>query len=336
VNVEGISKYDPTIRILPKTEYRDEIVFRIAGDGFLQEAYGRKPTTEMDLKKILLKVFRVHAVRRAIEEAEIKGLIEIVPSFETILYHFNPLEIDINTLIDKIIEIENEIQDVESIELETRLIRLPIVFDESEVRECIKRYVRTIRPDAPNCKNGSNLEYVARYNGITVEELKKKFLKTEWFVATIGFYPGLPFCLPLDPTCALTAPKYNPPRTWTPEGAVDLADYVSTIFGVPSAGGYQLIGRTAPIFQASQKHPQFKESPVLLRPGDIIKYYETSEEELHEIYKLVHEIGGGWEYDIRPYKFRLKSWLKIFEEKEKEIKEFRERQEYGRKTTPVP
>jgi len=330
------SKYNSTLKILPKTEYRDEIVFRIAGDGFLQEAYGRKSTTNIDIKNTLLKVFRVHAVRRKLEETEIKGLIEIVPSFETILYHFDPLEIDINTLIGEIIAIENEIQSLENIELETRLIRLPIVFDESEVRKCIEKYVKTIRPDAPNCKNGSNLEYVASYNGITVEELKEKFLKTEWFVATIGFYPGLPFYLPLDPTCALTAPKYNPPRTWTPEGTVDLADYVSTIFGVPSAGGYQLIGRTAPIFQAVQKHLQFKESPVLLKPGDVIKYYEISEEELHEIYKLVHEIGSGWEYDIKPIKFSLKSWLKMYKEKEKELEEFRKKQEYGRKVTPIP
>ncbi|HDN73917.1 MAG TPA: hypothetical protein ENG16_02695, partial [Archaeoglobus sp.] len=62
------SKYNSTLKILPKTEYRDEIVFRIAGDGFLQEAYGRKSTTNIDIKNTLLKVFRVHAVRRKLEE----------------------------------------------------------------------------------------------------------------------------------------------------------------------------------------------------------------------------------------------------------------------------
>jgi len=149
------------------------------------------------------------------------------------------------------------------------------------------------------------------------------------------FYPGVVLCFPLDPTCAVTAPKYNPARTWTAAGTIDLADFTTSIMAVESAGGYQLIARTAPVFQPGQKHPQFKESPNLCRTTDIVKYYEISEKELREIYRAVDE-GGEWKYDITERKFSLKDWFKFCEQVKDETEEFRKKQEYGRKVTPLP
>jgi len=328
------SKYDPLVKVMPKTLYRSEIFFRVAGDEFLEVAYGTEEAVT-GLKDMLLNIFRVIIVNKKVKDANIKGLKETVPGGRTNLYKFDPSKINIRELADEISAIESEVESIEDTEIVTRFIKLPLVFDDSEVYKAIEKYVTEIKPGASNCENGSNLKYVARYNGITVEELKQKFLKNEWFVAMIGFFPGLPFYFPLDPTCAVTAPKYNPARTWTAEGTVDLADFCSTIFGVDSSGGYQLIGRTAPIFQTSQKHPQFKESPVLFRSTDILKYYEVSEEELREIYRLVHE-EGKWQYDITDRKFSLRKWLDFCEQVKDEADEFREKQEYGRKVTPLP
>jgi len=330
------SKYDPLLYLMPETENRKEIFFRVAGDGFLQVKYGKtKSSTEMTLKDIILNAVRVITVNRKVKEVGVKGLVETVPGNESILYLFDPLEVDLIKLIDDIIQIESEIKSIKDEEIETRIVRLPLVFDDSLTRKAIEKYCKEIKPDAINCENNSNLGYIAKYNGITVEELKQKFIKTEWLVSMVGFFPGLPFYYPLDPTCAITSPKYNPARTWTAEGAVDLADYCSTIFGVESSGGYQLIGRTAPIFQAKQKHQQFKQNPVLLKPADIIKYYEVTEKELLEIHKLVHE-EGKWEYDIKKRKFFLKEWLKSYDLQKDEIEELRERQKKGRKITPLP
>jgi len=328
------SKYDPVLKVMPETRYRGEVFFRVAGDEFLEVAYGTEEAIT-GLKEMLLNIFRVIIVNQKVKDTNIKGLKEIVPGGRTNLYKFDPLKIDIRKLADEISAVESEVQSIEDTEIETRFIRLPLVFDDSEVRRAIEKYVKEIKPEAPNCKNGSNLKYVASYNGITVEELKQKFLENEWLVAMVGFFPGLPFNFPLDPTGALTAPKYNPARIWTAEGTVDLADFCSTIFGVDSSGGYQLIGRTAPIFQASQKHPQFKESPVLFKATYMLKYYEVSEQELQEIYRLVHE-EGKWEYDITERKFSLRKWLEFYEQVKDKAEEFRKKQEYGKKVTPLP
>jgi len=326
------SKYDSLLKVMPKTQYRSEIFFRVAGDEFLEVAYGTEEAVT-GLKEMLLNIFRVIIVNEKVKN--INGLKETVPGGRTNLYKFDPLKINVRKLADEISTVEAKVESIEDTEIETRYITLPLVFDDSEVRKAIEKYVREIKPEAPNCESGSNLAYVARYNGITVDELKQKFLKNEWFVAMIGFFPGLPFYFPLNPTCAVTAPKYSPARTWTAEGTVDLADFCSTIFGVDSSGGYQLIGRTAPIFQTSQKHPQFKESPVLFRSTDILKYYEVSEEELREIYRLVHE-EGKWQYDISKRKFSLRKWLDFCEQVKDEGEEFKKKQEHGRKVTPLP
>jgi len=328
------NKYDPTIRVVTSTKKRDDVFFRIAGDKFLEVTYGGKETP-MNLDKMLLSIFRVITVNEKVRSMNIEGLIETVPGGRTILYKFDPVKINLNSLIEAIIAVENEVQSIEDIEFETRVINLPLVFDDNEVRKAIEKYTRDIKPDAVNCENGSNLQYIARYNGISLEEFKQKFLKTEWLVAMIGFYPGLPFCYPLDPLCAVTAPKYNPPRTWMAAGTVDLADYCSTICSIDSAGGYQLVGRTAPIFQPSQKHHMFKDNPILFKTKDIIKYYEVSQEELQKIYDII-ENGGNWEYKILQKKFSLQEWLLFCNKVSNEAKDFKKKQEHAKKITPIP
>lgn len=329
------NKYNPIIKVTPQSKGKPLTYFRVAGDGFLQVVYGdNKTSSQKDIKEMIIKAFRVIVIRSKIKKIGIKGLVETVPGHESILYKFDPLNIHIHDLISEIEKFEEDTNKIEDYAVETRFFKLPITFEDSEIRRCIEKYVTEIKPGAINCKNGSNLEYVARYNGITIDELKQKFIKNIWLVSMVAFYPGLPFCLPLDPTCALTAPKYNPARTWTPERAVDLADYCSTIFGVPSSGGYQLIGRTVTIFQAEQKHKQYADSPALFKPSDMIQYYQSSEKEINEICMLIKE--GRWNYDVNIEKFSLRQWLQFYESKKQEADEFMKKQEQGKKVTPLP
>ena len=101
----------------------------------------------------------------------------------------------------------------------SRLVHLPIAFDDSETRAAVQRYINTIRGDAPNCEGGNNIDYIVRYNGLADrEELYEALLATEQWAAFIGFFPGLPFMFPLDPRDSIFVPKYNPTRTWTAGG----------------------------------------------------------------------------------------------------------------------
>lgn len=306
-----------------------EIYFRHAGDGFLEVVYGSsKPSSEKSLKDIILSSIRVNLMGNKIKETDIPGLIETVPGGESLLYVFDPMQISLETLVEKVAALETAMESVADAVLETRVVRLPLAFSHSLVSKAIEKYLREVNPNAFYCKDNSNLEYVAAYNGISLAELKAKFVKTKWFVGMVGFFPGLPYYFPLDPTCGITCPKYNPARTWTAEGTVDLADYCSTIFGVESSGGYQLIGRTAPIFQANQVHPAYKECPCLFKPTDLLQYYEATEEEVDRTYEAV--ANGTYVYDIKPYRFVLKEWLEFYDSLADETAAFRKLQEKGR------
>jgi len=79
----------------------------------------------------------------------------------------------------------------------------------------------------------------------------------------------------------------------------------------PHRRGISAFRRTIPIFQFSQKHELFKESPTFFKAGDRIRFHETTEEEVLEIHRLVHE-EAKYTYDIKYGKFKVKDWLTFY------------------------
>ena len=68
-------------------------------------------------------------------------------------------------------------------------------------------------------------ELITELNNLeSTDQFIRVHSSTEYWVAAIGFWPGLPFMMALDPRCKLTVPKYNPPRTWTPKGTVGMGE----------------------------------------------------------------------------------------------------------------
>lgn len=324
------SIYNPILKTIDERPGCPEIVFRQAGDGFVEVVYGRnEASSNKTIKDIILRTIRVVVINDLIKKKGIEGVIETIPGGESLMYVFDPLKITVQSLVEQISETENSLCDITDQVIETRVLKLPITFEHDLIKKAIDKYVKEVNPDAFYCKNGSNLEYIAEYNGITVDDLKRRFIETEWFVSMVGFFPGLPYYYPLNPASAITCPKYNPARTWTPEGAVDLADYCSTIFGVESSGGCQLVGRTVPIFQAKPVHKQFEKSPALFRPTDIIKFYEVSGQQIDEIYELVGK--GEWEYVTEKRTFSVKEWLEYYKCNEPDMKELQKKQAEARK-----
>ncbi len=321
--------YNVILDTLLEEGSRPEVLFRQAGDGFLQVEYGLVPRFN------LVDSFRVLAVNSAVKAKKIKGLFETVPGLRTNLYHFDPEVVSPKKLSAEITDCEKKIADVKEIEFESRLITLPIAFADSETRKAVAKYVKEVRPNAPNVINGCNIEYSALCNGVAVEDIKRMICGTEWYNSGNGFWPGGGFFWPLDPRCAIVVPKYNPPRTWTPEGTVGIGGPCLYIYPTPTGGGYQLFGRTIPIFQFSQKHPLFNESPTFFKAGDRIRFYETTEEEVLKIHRLVHE-EARYDYDIKYGKFAVKDWLEFYnsEAVQKGMKELLAKQEAGVKTAP--
>jgi len=283
----------------------------------------------------LFDSFRIQAIDKKIRENPFDGLIETLPGLRTNMIHFDPLKISPMEIIEIVKQYEKDLKNIEALSIPSRVIHLPIAFEDSETKKAVEKYVKEIRPDAPNVINGYNIEFIALCNGISVEEVKKKILSTEWYNSGGGFWPGGAFLWPMDPRCALIVPKYNPPRTWTPEGAVGIGGPCVFTYTTPTGGGYQLFGRTIPTFQFSQKHPLFKDSPFLYKNADRVKFHETTEEEILEIYDHVHN-KTDYEYQIEEGYISVKEYKEFVESPEvkKEAEEFRAKQKEALEKSP--
>jgi urea carboxylase len=121
---------------------------------------------------------------------------------------------------------------------------------------------------------------------------------TEASYLTIGLgdvYLGAPVAVPLDPVHRLVTTKYDPARTWTPENAVGIGGIYLCVYGMEGPGGYQLVGRTVPIWRYDEHSD---EPPWLLRLFDRLRFVPVSPEELREWRADI--AAGRRKLDIRP------------------------------------
>jgi urea carboxylase len=277
----------------------EEPKFLPGGDRYMLIEFGNEMNLEMN--------FLAQGLAGAITENRTKGVIETAPCFASMLIHYEPEQISFQDLKQEMTTLIGSLGSSDEIELDSRLFYFPTVYLDPWTKECIEDYCQKITP-----KKGDP-EFVAELNGLTdVDQLVRVHSGTEYWVAALGFWPGLPFMMPLDPRCMLTAPKYNPPRTWTPKGAVGMGGASTAIYPVDTPGGYQIFGRIpVPIWDTERRFPQFEESICLFRPGDRVKFVPCSVEEFEYVEAKVKE--GTYVYNVVEYqKFSVrnyKTWL---------------------------
>ncbi|MDJ0702015.1 MAG: allophanate hydrolase subunit 1 [Leptolyngbyaceae cyanobacterium MO_188.B28] len=234
----------------------------------------------------------------------IRAIVDVVPSFSTVLIQYDPTVISIQGLIRFCEHCVQYLDSPHNLELSSRLIEIPVHYNDRWSRECFEQYCKTIKPIE------SNPEWVARLNGLgSIEKLIIYHSTPEWWVGAVGFLVGLPTLMPLNPNFRLHAPKYDPPRTWTPKGTIGVAGGFTTIYPIVVPDGYQMIGRTpAPIFDPQGQLPVFRDTPFLFRIGDRVKFRPIDEEEFEAIEREIVE--GRYQYQIsEPQTFRLNHYL---------------------------
>jgi allophanate hydrolase subunit 1 len=307
---------------------KPSITYRSAGDRAVLVEYG-----EMDFD-LGLNFFAL-AANDAIEERPPEGLVETAPGFRSMLVSHDPAVLSSADLVDHLRAVHDGLEAERGITIPSRLIHMPVAFDDSQTRAAVERYVNSIRKDAPNAEGGTNIDYVVRYNGLRDrDELYETVLATEQWTAFIGFFPGLPFMFPLDPRDAIFVPKYNPTRTWTPEGALGIGGPCYAIYPVESAGGYQLIGRTLPIYDVRGRNEVFRENPLLLRAGDRVRFHRVEEDELLDRFEGV--AADTYRYRVEDAPFDVGAYLAWSATVAGEAAERRRRREDAAAATPVP
>lgn len=294
------------------------VTVRAAGDAYVLIEFG-----EMELD--LLLRFKVHALMTALEQEDLP-IIELTPGIRSLQIHFNVQQLTTTQLVSKVLDVYNQLPPLEDVEVPSRIVKLPLSWDDPSTQVAIDRYQQNVRPDAPWCP--SNIEFIRRINGLnSIEEVKDIVFNANYLVLGLGdVYLGAPVATPLDPRHRLVTTKYNPARTWTPENAVGIGGAYMCIYGMEGPGGYQFVGRTVQVWNQFVKSASFKEEkPWLLRFFDQIQFYQVTADQLEKMREDFPR--GHFEIEIEETTFKLADYLAFLEEIKDSAQQFKDKQQ---------
>lgn len=314
------AKLTPSYPVLVKrTEGSLPMMIRAAGDEHLLIEYG-----EMELD--LLLRFQVHALMEAVKKHPDIPILDLTPGIRSLQVHIDATKMSIRELSAIIESIDEQLPPLEAMEVPSRIVRLPLSWDDPATQLAIDRYQQNVRPNAPWCP--SNLEFIRRVNGLKdIEEVKRIVFEANYLVLGLGdVYLGAPVATPVDPRHRLVTTKYNPARTWTPENAVGIGGAYMCVYGMEGPGGYQFVGRTVQMWNRLRQTQSFKDNkPWLLRFFDQIQFYPVSDEELLSMREDFPR--GRFDVEVTETTFKLGDYLEFLDSIGESAQEFRETQQ---------
>ena len=284
---------------LPASSERPTVVYRLAGDAYLLVEYG-------DMVLDLNLRFRVQSLINYLKSLDDSRIQELAPGVRSLLIKYDSLKLPLKKLITILTHAEEELPKTEDLILASRIVHLPLAFHDRWTREAIQKYMQSVRAEAPYLPD--NVEFVARCNGFeSGDQVLSAMISSQKMVLGLGdVYLGAPCAVPIDPLTRLVVPKYNPARTLTPEGAVGIGGSYICIYPMESPGGYQLVGRTLPIWNTYQSTPYFKETPWLLRIFDRIQFEHVEENHLEDAREAM--LQGSYELSIEEGTFNVREY----------------------------
>jgi 5-oxoprolinase (ATP-hydrolysing) subunit B len=184
---------------------------------------------------------RVLALDRTLARETISGVTETVPTYRSLLVHYDPVQIDFDTLSEKLVT----------------LARLPV--------PPVTKMRRWRIPVAYGGEHGIDLEDVARTLKSTPDSIVARHVAGDYRVAMIGFTPGWSYLSGLD--ASLQMPRLQNPRLLTPAGTVSIGGVQTGVQCLAGPSGWHLLGRTAVRTYQLHRDPIF-----LLEPGDAVTF----------------------------------------------------------------
>ena len=189
---------------------------------------------------------QVRAVDQRMQGSPIKGVIEWIPAYVSILVLFDPLRVQLAAVMNWV---------------ESCLTTQTTVVDPSPKRvEITVHYGGVDGPDLP---------FVAAFHGLSQAEVVEKHAGQVYQVGMMGFLPGFAYLLGLNP--GLATPRLDQPRTHVPSGSVGIAGMQTGVYPLDSPGGWRLIGRTDQVLFDPLHEPHFT-----LSPGDEVRFVPTN------------------------------------------------------------
>jgi len=193
---------------------------------------------------------KVTALDEIITKAKIQGIEELVPTYRSLLVRYDPFKTSHKQLASRIKNIEERLKDF-STERPCEKVTVPVVY---------------------GGEYGPDLSDIARYHGLTEEQVVKLHSSKEYRVYMIGFVAGFPYLGEVADEIA--TPRLETPRLKVPAGSVGIAEKQTGIYPCEAPGGWRIVGRT-PL----RLFNPLEQPPALLKSGDIVIFRPISEEE---------------------------------------------------------
>ena len=196
----------------------------------------------------------VHALDRAVRDKGIFGVRECVPTFRSLTVLFDPMLISGDRLEKKLLRLCKTL----SAETQTQktVVEVPVLY------------------------NGEDLQDVADYAKLSVEEVVRLHVSRDYRIYMLGFLPGFVYLGGMDER--IFCPRLTTPRTRIHAGAVGIGGEQTGIYPLPSPGGWRLIG-TTPV----RPYDAARTPPVLFSAGEYIRFVPIDEPAFDEIQKQV-------------------------------------------------
>ncbi len=312
------SVFDPDAAVLERVAARGAhpgLCLRRQGDAHLLVEYG---PLELDLT---LRA-RVQALLEALAAGSTPGILECTPGIRSLQIHFDPRRLPLTRLIDLVLELDAALPPADALRFPSRIVHMPLSWDDEAIHRVIERYMTAVRADAPWCP--SNIEFIRRINGLgSIEDVKRIVFDASYLVLGLGdVYLGAPVATPLDPRHRLVTTKYNPARTWTVDNVVGIGGAYMCVYGMEGPGGYQLFGRTCQVWNTHRVTRDFaQDKPWLLRFFDQIRFYPVSYAELMDFREDF--LLGRASLKTEDTTFDLGEYSRFLEENDVEIAAFR-------------
>ncbi|MGC1522600.1 MAG: urea carboxylase [Steroidobacteraceae bacterium] len=293
----------PILGGLPSRTTRPAVIYRRAGDCNVLVEYG---PMALDLELRL----HVHALMTWLENRDLAGILDLTPGIRSLQVHYDSRVLSLDLLLSTLTAAESALPAIDDMQVPTRIVNLPLSWDDDATQLAIAKYMQSVRADAPWCP--SNIEFIRRINGLdSTDEVRRIVFEASYLVLGLGdVYLGAPVATPLDPRHRLVTTKYNPARTWTPENAVGIGGAYLCVYGMEGPGGYQFVGRTCQMWNTYHVTDAFtQDRPWLLRFFDQLRFYPVSGAELQDF--RADFLHGRAPLQISDETFRLRDYRRF-------------------------
>lgn len=219
------------------------------GDSSILVEFGKEISPEINRK--------ITATVQLMKEQHIEGVIDVIPSFCSLLLNYDPRVLSFEELKERIEYLVR--MDVKAGEQKVKIFEIPVCY---------------------GGQYGPDLANIAKHAGLTEEEVIKIHSSRDYLIYMLGFLPGFCYLGGLDER--IHTPRLANPRLKINAGSVGIGGSQTGIYPLDSPGGWQLMGMT-PV----KTYDPEREVPILVQAGDYIRFVPVDEQEYLRIKELV-------------------------------------------------